>query len=791
MATIEFKDIAQLLNFSRTTRIEVAPQKGRDGRWSLYRGSYNVHTSSYPFRVLYLNAAATVDDVKTASREITDTEETHVVYPASLDKLVQRSDLASLLKKAKGVWTARDYLISFIKEEVQVYSAKIANQAPRDYIDPRVETPSGFPRKIPNPLLSFLRDPQTEGTSGRLGILLAEPGQGKTYMSRYLVSHISDVDKRLVPLMVDSSQWHTMSVEDQRSLAKTIAHSFRHFGAPIGWLEGHEEEFLKATLKADVFRIVFDGFDEYILRNRGAVQPMDVLDALADLANTTGTRIVITSRTSFWNTNLPEAEVDGFTARTGSFIFKILPFDLEHAKNYFKNRLGNQDEVGNATRMYEVLRPKNEAFIGRGFVLSLLADLAQQGGADVFQGAEAHRPMLWLLEALCQREVLRQQLPFTAEEQMSIFRTFAMEVAEGALPNTELLELSMAVAKSSLDSASIKSTVDKLKSHPLVEKSTSEDTWAFKQEQIRILLLADQIVKWSGDRVQRFIAKSKFDPASWQDLASMIVGIISHEPDEETALNRLQQIIRTMSPERGSDSGYLTSGDDGSKLAGVLAISAVERFLPHGKSHQERAKLLLRLCGVESIRDLNFTGTIARYDFCSVTFERCRFERITWANCKFNEETTFRQCQFAGGVPPVHCDNFGSVRLIDCLLDPEAEAVFNRERVREGRRKYSLEDLRSDIDSVIHRFIIKGGIGLKTVESSTLLRGPISGSRYRDEIMDVLKSTVLEEHHISGGLAGFHVRDDASEAVKFYAANNVFTGALREAFEKLQKRLGL
>jgi hypothetical protein len=57
--------------------------------------------------------------------------------------------------------------------------------------------------------------------------------------------------------------------------------------------------------------------------------------------------------------------------------------------------------------------------------------------------------------------------------------------------------------------------------------------------------------------------------------------------------------------------------------------------------------------------------------------------------------------------------------------------------------------------------------------------------------MDVLKGTVLEEHHISGGLAGFHVRDDASEAVKFYAANNVFTGALREAFEKLQKRLGL
>jgi hypothetical protein len=35
---------------------------------------------------------------------------------------------------------------------------------------------------------------------GKLGILLAEPGQGKTYMSRYLVSRISEVDKGLVAL---------------------------------------------------------------------------------------------------------------------------------------------------------------------------------------------------------------------------------------------------------------------------------------------------------------------------------------------------------------------------------------------------------------------------------------------------------------------------------------------------------------------------------------------------------------------------------------------------------------
>src|SRR5213078_3421210 len=100
----------------------------------------------------------------------------------------------------------------------------------------------------PNPILSFLLDSDTDGgsSSGKLGILLAEPGQGKTYMSHYLVSSISKMNKGLVPIMVDSSQWGTMSVEDQSSLAKTIAHSFRHFDATLGWVAGHEDVFLRA-----------------------------------------------------------------------------------------------------------------------------------------------------------------------------------------------------------------------------------------------------------------------------------------------------------------------------------------------------------------------------------------------------------------------------------------------------------------------------------------------------------------------------------------------------------------
>src|SRR5262249_17764521 len=115
----------------------------------------------------------------------------------------------------------------------------------------------------------------------------------------------------------------------------------------------------------------------------------------------------------------------------------------------------------------------------------------------------------------------------------------------------------------------------------------------------------------------------------------------------------------------------------------------------------------------------------------------------------------------------------------------------NSARVNEGKKKYSVDDLKNDINCVISKFIIKGGVGLKSVEEKNLRKGSISVSLHRDEIISILSSLILEEHHISGGSGGVNIRKGAVEAVKFYASNNVFTGVLREAFEKLQKKLSL
>ena len=750
-----------------------------------------MHTSRYPFTVLYLQSAATLEDIRAAARELKRLTDTHVVFPPTLVRTIrQNSEIAPLFKKAKGIWTTKEYLASFIKDELQAYLRKLIDQQPKFYIDPKVETPSRIPRKIPNPLRSFLCDPEpaSQGGRGKLAIVLAEPGQGKTYMSRHLVSELARANTGIIPLMVDSSQWQTLSIEEHGSLSRTIAHSFRHFDSPIGWLEGHEEEFLQATLKADIFRIVFDGFDEYILRNRGLVQPMEVLQALAALASTTGTRIIITSRTSFWYTNLPDAAVEEFIAKTGSLVYVIQPFDPEQAKNYFTSRLPIQRQQSYASETYTTLLRDNAALIGRGFVLSLIADLAERtvGPSQTTPLFETNA-LLWLMDALCERELLRQKLPFTAKEQIAVLRTLATEKAIGATATTELLQLAMAEVRPSLDPASLQEAVEKLKSHPLLEKSRTDDVWRFKQEQTGIVLIAAQLVDWNRDEIGRFMAKAKFDAGARQDVGSTIVDLVKGRHSEDETIARLRDICRDLASVYGHAA---VPPDEGCRLAAVVALIAVERFRPTGSTHQDRTGLLLAVCGPE-ITGLTFAGTIARHDLSGVSFAGCRFERVTWANCKFDKNTTFRHCHLVGGIPPAHCSGFGTVTLTDCWLDPDADAMFNSARVKEGQRKYSADDLRNDMRGVLNKFMIKGGIGLKSVTEDNLKKGPISASRHRDEIFEVLETLVLTKHTISGGLVGYHVREEAGEAVKFYAANNVFTGRVREAFERLQSHLSL
>ena len=123
MATVdalEFSEIAQLISASRSTTIEPTPKNESPGLWSLHDGVHRVHTSEYPFDVLYLYAAAKKEDVDDANPKVFREGETHVVYAPSLDN--RHSRHRQLFEtRAKGLWTTRNYLASFLRGELDTY----------------------------------------------------------------------------------------------------------------------------------------------------------------------------------------------------------------------------------------------------------------------------------------------------------------------------------------------------------------------------------------------------------------------------------------------------------------------------------------------------------------------------------------------------------------------------------------------------------------------------------------------------------------------------------------------
>src|SRR5690606_36538172 len=344
------------------------------------------------------------------------------------------------------------------------YSSRLSDLAPQFYIDPKITTPIGAAKEAPNPLLNFFTDHlaiKEDSKIGQIAVLLAEPGQGKTYMSQYLVAEL--LSRKAIPIYVQSDQWNQLAPQDLSSIWRTIVNSFRYFDAPIPWLFADEEQFIFTFMKSGLSTLVFDGFDEYVLKNKGRVTAREVFGSLKQLADEAGVAILITSRTSFWDSEIDLSESE--LANQKVYRFEIVPFNTGKAEKYFKARFKSDPEKAErATNLFGQLQGHSKGFVGRGFVLNLIADLVKRDGDTRFQG---NRPISWLLEALCERETVRQQLPLSGKQQIAVLKDIASEVAKGVPLSNETIEL-IIPQHYPLDDSEVKACVKKLGSHPVI-----------------------------------------------------------------------------------------------------------------------------------------------------------------------------------------------------------------------------------------------------------------------------------------------------------------------------------
>lgn len=155
---LKFKEVANLINRSGVTEIQLDPEKQEKDNWELFPGVNKVPGFEYPFHILYLYADCNRKSVQSAAEVIKNNnpDKTLVVYAPSLD---EHLTLHHVLFKDKvaGFMTTKDYLLSYIKKQLDNYLSRIKGRRPEDWVDPPIRVPAGFKKKIPNPVYGFLR----------------------------------------------------------------------------------------------------------------------------------------------------------------------------------------------------------------------------------------------------------------------------------------------------------------------------------------------------------------------------------------------------------------------------------------------------------------------------------------------------------------------------------------------------------------------------------------------------------------------------------------------------------
>ncbi len=401
--------------------------------------------------------------------------------------------------------------------------------------------------------------------------------------------------------------------------------------------------------------------------------------------------------------------------------------------------------------------------------------------------------MRWLVEAFCEREVTRQELPISARQQLRVLETFAAEVAMGAEPDSEALELCVLEAAPDLTLEDRTNCIERLKPHPLLGKQQRDDRWKWTEEQVGNVFLAQWLCRLAttdtdleSRHLRKFLARQSLSAGGMNDLAAMVVGVAAEGHGGTSVITDVVRRVLEAARASGDDGG----STDGRTLAAVLALRTVDHVAPEGSSRQGRATRLLQVLGGSPIRGIAFAGTISAMDLSGVEFVECRFDRVVWANVVLDDDTVFERCHFVGGIAE-RTDGIGLCNYRNCTWDAEARATIRAAQSREGKRRYGREDLKGDIAAVVRKFVNRSGF-LQTVETRNLSKGVIRGSKFCEEIIEALRSGLLENHSISGVKGGgWHVKEEAVEAVRFFANNGVMTGRLKEIYEATATKLGI
>ena len=789
MKPMTFPEIRDLLNEVSLARFDAKPFFDAPNLLAVHEGAYFLtNGDEFPASVVYIYSGASAKGLRSEIRNIKIQAHTEVVYSPSAEAAALSIDWRA--NGARKVVSSKEYLVAFMRSELGKYRSELRKLQHKDLEKPSVATPSGFKARIPNPLELFLGESSEQEEDGQIAVLLAEAGHGKTYLSEWVAGRLAESDERVLPIFVSAKQWTGLMTPGGAALEAIICNSFRAFGCPIRWVDGRERAFLRVALKLGIFRLIFDGFDEFALQASRHTSVREVLSSLVTLTQDTGARVLVTARTSFWDSQVSAEAAD---LQESLDIYVLQPFDIPKATNYFKRKLGSDVKaVESAAEVFRQLHAANPALAGRGVVLRLVADLAEKSGTLAPIGST--EPISWLMYSLCRRDQERQKLPLGPDAQLTAMREFVLMKFADVEPTDETFGLAIQVA-AEIDDAAVGDVLTRFSSHALIRR-TAAGLWEFVNPQIELTLLGQLIIEASlhqakrGElELSRMNAGARLRPDQEVDLAYVVLSLMDFEPLPTAYDERCQQVFGMLTRASPLSQSNTFAYSLFRRLATYIILRS--KNIVRAKDKSDRTSALLAATGSSEIDGLHITGALNSFDFQGKIFRRCLFQDVTFGGCKFDEGTIFVGCRFEGGDAN-RCEGLGRAIFQDCTYSASGHEFVRSEQVREGTKKYGDDDLSRDLRALVDKFVRQAGATLKTVHKDDLIKGKISTSPNMKEVVGAFEKFILETARHSGDpVGGYAVKADARESVLFFYQNNSLVGPMANAADQLRSRLGV
>lgn len=657
---------------------------------------------------------------------------------------------------------------TIFQEYVNALNAGITTE--KYYVTPRSEGAHPSRDRLDETIISYLEGKEN---AERIRVVSASAGVGKTTLSRHVITKLAknSAKNHVIPTYLESSHWGKLQLKSVEDLWEIIHNSLIAFSPNLTITE----DLFKHALTQGWLVFVFDGFDELCGQHESHFRAREVLDWLINIAKETDARIVITTRTLFWDKEVGEtSEV---------VLQKLLPFQTPQAKDYFQKFFPEDNKSADrSVTLYKQLieksqRPRESGggrvqFVNLPLCVGMIAQFVG-GGGNLLEIGGGGTLIEQFLTQILQRERARQQLETSAKDQLSAFEEIAVDSVYSRYTEFELELLLLPVP------GFVKSDISRLNVHPFLQ-ATDNKKYRFSYAFLEPYLLASYLAK--------HISQIPVDNRSiWSIMEREANGkgyVIEHlvEILGTDSLENVERFYHSVPSKHFHAKSFLFH----------VAKTMVEESI-NLVTMKEKTDALLGIVGgtlygeKRILQNLFIIGTVDKLDFSGVIIQNSEFRDVAFHKCGANSLTRFVDCRFSGDLSLEGSDkkHWAQVVLEDnCVCDRSANLVWGGilSSPISNKEEYIKDAMSLALEKFWHHGRFKASI-----RKQNWSKGTLGHSVYCKPILQVmLNKGLLSEASISGvHEGGYYFVRKALPDLQRFMDNRQLTGLIKEVYKTL------